>query len=75
LLKSGISSSLYDEFVSSYQSLHPNHSESEKPFVYVGEQGEMKLVTEFVDDVSDGEIFAISVAEDGWMEFLAFSAS
>jgi hypothetical protein len=35
----------------------------------------VKLVTDFVNNEEDEEIFAVSVAEDGWMEFLAFSMS
>ena len=73
MLKSNISSALYNEFVSSYQSYYQSSSASEKPFVYVGEEGAVKLVTNFVGDKTDGEIFAVSMAEDGWMEFLAFS--
>jgi hypothetical protein len=75
LLKSGITTALYDEFVSTYQSYHHNQQTTEKPFVYVGDDGMVKYVTNVVDIEDDGEIFAVSVAEDGWMEFLAFSVN
>jgi hypothetical protein len=75
LLKSGISSTLFNDFVSSYQSYKSLKQTSQSPFVFVGEQGEVKLVTDFVNNEEDEEIFAVSVAEDGWMEFLAFSMS
>ena len=73
MLKSGISSTLFNDFVSSYQSYQSAVKNSHSPFVFVGEQGEVKLVTDIVDNNEDDEIFAVSVAEDGWMEFLAFS--
>ena len=73
MLKSGVSTSLYNEFVTSYQSYYQPQLNTEKPFVFVGDDGQFKLVTDFVCDDSDGEIFAVSMAEDGWMEFLAFS--
>jgi len=44
------------------------------PFVYVDTEGGIKLVTDVVDSSGggDNEIFALSVANDGFMEFLAF---
>ena len=43
------------------------------PFVYVDTDGAMKLVTNVVDSMGgENEIFALSMANDGFMEFLAF---
>ena len=79
-LVSKISATLFDEFSSSYQSYNSSYSTSgtssenaeEKPFVYVDTEGNVKLLTDMVDDDGSEEgIFAVSMAEDGWMEYLA----
>lgn len=71
LLKSSLSNHLFDHFTASYQTL-PDIDEQQRPFVYVDHEGVVKLLTNVVgsDTDSDG-IFAVSVAEDGYMEFLA----
>jgi len=69
LLKNALSSNLFNDFKSSYQT-YPN--QTLKPFVYIDTLGNVKLLTDVVAD--DGErngVFAVSVAQDGWMEFLA----
>lgn len=75
ILKSSLTTSVFEEFVSSYQSYqtkNPEHATSE-PFVYVNTDGQIKLVTSVVDSEGwDDEIFALSVAGDGFVEFLAF---
>ncbi len=72
LLKSTLSASLFDEFSSSYQTYNPSLDHTDKPFVYVDPLGNIKLLTNMVtDNESDDGIFAVSVAEDGWMEYLA----
>jgi hypothetical protein len=73
-LVSTISATLFDEFSSSYQSYNTTHSDpsTSKPFVYVDTAGNVKLLTDMIDDDgSDEGIFAVSMAEDGWMEYLA----
>jgi len=71
LLKSAISSSLFNEFSSTYQTYSEDH-ETLTPFVYVDQEGNIKLLTNVVqDDGNMDGIFAVSVAGDGWMEFLA----
>ena len=74
LFKAPLTATVVEEFLSSYQSLnHARRSSSNTPFVYVDQNG-VKLVTNVVNaesDNSDG-IFALSVANDGWMEMLAF---
>ncbi len=72
LLKSAISATLFDEFSSSYQSYNPSQESASTPFVYVDPNGNIKLLTDMVlDNGSEDGIFAISMAEDGWMEYLA----
>lgn len=76
-LVSTISATLFDDFSSSYQSYKSTYSSTSdtseaKPFVYVDTQGNVKLLTDIVDDDGFEEgIFAVSMAEDGWMEYLA----
>jgi len=66
---------MFNHFSSTYQQL-TNHGNSSQPFVYVDPNGSVKFLTNCVDESSDSdEIFAISVAEDGWMEFLALQES
>lgn len=72
LLKSTLSNTLFNNFKSAYQSYSLYH-EGEPPFVYVDHTGNMKLLTSVVENgEGDDEVFAVSVAEDGWMEFLSF---
>jgi hypothetical protein len=71
LLKSSLSNALFEDFTSSYQSLK-TIDDQQKPFVYVDHDGVVKLLTNVVGaDENDEGIFAVSVAEDGFMEFLA----
>lgn len=71
--KSKLTQSLFDEFTSSYQS-YQTEKKPGTPFVYVGDNGTVKLVTDVISDDSEADgIFAVSVAEDGWVEFLALN--
>lgn len=73
LLRSNISETLFNQFTSSYESI-PKIDEAQKPFVYVDQEGNFKLLTNVVGDEIDKDgIFAVSVARDGWMEFLVFN--
>ena len=71
MLKSAIAASMFNDFTSNYQ-IYSESDKQSRPFVYVDPEGSIKLLTNVVEDdgTSDG-IFAVSVAEDGWMEFLA----
>lgn len=75
ILKSSLSNALYQEFLDSYQTCNSQskpHSDH-KPFVYVDPEGGIKIITDVVDSFGgENEIFALSVANDGFVEFLAF---
>ncbi len=72
MFKSGVTSLVYSNFVDSYQSLNSSAKQPNTPFVYVDENN-VKLITDVIQDLrcNDDGVFAVSVAEDGWMEFLA----
>lgn len=71
MLKSALSSNLFEEFVSSYQSFTPTDPEN-VPFVFADSQGTIRLLTNVVDEsASKDGIFAVSMGDDGFMEFLA----
>jgi hypothetical protein len=74
LYKAPLTATVVASFLSTYQSLdHQNFPrQSSEPFVYVDSQG-IKLVTKMVGETiaKDDGIFALSMAEDGWMEMLA----
>lgn len=73
LLRSTISETLFNQFTSNYQTFS-NFDDSQKPFVYVDQEGNIKLLTNVVEsDLGSDGIFAVSIAQDGWMEFLAFN--
>lgn len=74
MFKTGLSISLYREFLSSYQGSSQNHhSSSTVPYVYADKDG-IKYIASMIDqDGSEGDIFATSVAEDGWIEYLSLS--
>ena len=73
ILKPALTSQLFDEFVSNYQTCNHSHPLQSTPFVYVDVDGAMRLVTNVVDSLGgENEIFALSMANDGFMEFLAF---
>ena len=78
ILKSSLTKELYQDFVSTYQICHQNQPSKnfncqQTPFVYVNNDGSIKLITDVVDSIGgDDEIFALSIAEDGFVEFLAF---
>ncbi|MEX0799085.1 MAG: hypothetical protein WD025_06555 [Bacteriovoracaceae bacterium] len=71
MLKSSLSANLFQTFVSTYQKIQHSNA-PDIPFVYVDSDGSVKLLTNVIDE-NDGHdgIFALSMAEDGWMEFLA----
>jgi hypothetical protein len=76
LYKAPLTATVFKDFSSCYQhftSRHHQNSVQSQPFVYVDAAG-VKLVTSVVDeqDAPDG-VFALSMAEDGWVQMLALS--
>lgn len=78
MYKAPLTATVFKDFSSCYQHFtSPKNSSLEQPFVYVDSEG-FRLVTNVVgerDSAPDG-VFALSIAEDGWVEMLAlFQAS
>jgi len=72
LYKAPLTATVFKDFSACYQHFTSQTSHSfEQPFVYVDSFG-VKLVTNVFDekDAPDG-VFALSVAQDGWVEMLA----
>jgi hypothetical protein len=73
LYKAPLTATVFKDFSSCYQHFHSSTSSSftTQPFVYVDSSG-VKLVTNVVEEneATDG-VFALSMAQDGWMEMLA----
>lgn len=73
MYKAPLTATVFKDFSSCYsQFSSPEQATVSSPFVYVDSEG-VKLVTSVVgeeDNSSDG-VFALSVAEDGWVEMLA----
>ncbi len=71
MLVSGHTKQLFSDFVSSYQSIRQNLSSS-TPFVYVDSTG-IKLIADsvYTSHGDDKDIFALSIAGDGWVELLS----
>lgn len=79
LFKAPLTAFVVANFLSSYQSIASPQSPADKPaepFVYVDAYG-VKLLTNVVEgEAADQEdIFALAVAEDGWVEMLALQES
>lgn len=72
MLNSSLGHSLLQDFVSSYQRIQTSEIPY-IPFVFVDTDGQVRLLTNVVgDDGSDDGVFALSMAKDGWMEFLTW---
>lgn len=77
MYKTPLTATVFKDFSSCYQHFSSQKSSnSQQAFVYVDSNG-VKLVTDVVDSMAkDDDIFALSMAEDGWMQTLAlFEAS
>lgn len=74
LFKAPLTAFVVANFLSTYQSLahHTVPEDLTEPFVYVDAYG-VKLVTNVVDGQKAEQegVFALSIAEDGWVEMLA----
>ena len=70
--KTSLSKNLYRNFAKDYQSFNPKDIQQDEAFVYVGNDGAMKLLASVSDgEQITGEIFAQGVSNDGWLEYLA----
>jgi hypothetical protein len=70
LFKAKLTQSLFSEFSDSYQSITAPQQDQTTPFVYVDQDG-VRLLTNVVDENSEDEgVFAVAVAQDGWVEML-----
>lgn len=74
MYKAPLTATVFKDFSSCYQHFSSQKSSnSEQPFVYVDSYG-VKLVTNVVDESAhEDEIFALSMAQDGWVQTLALS--
>jgi len=73
LYKTHLTATVFKDFSSCYQHFTSQKSKSpDQPFVYVDAYG-VKLVTNVVeeDGVSHDGVFALSVAQDGFVEMLS----
>ena len=72
LYKTHLTATVFKDFSSCYQHFTSSQTPHSNPFVYVDASG-VKLVTDVIDDESGEGIFALSVAQDGWVEMLAIN--
>lgn len=76
MFKSSLTNRLYDSFLHSFES--PSSQDNLKkqntdPFVYVDDVG-IKYIANFVnDELHSGQIYALTIAEDGIMEMLSLA--
>lgn len=72
MFTSPITAFMYESFLSSYQSLKKSSSSQRNAYVYA-DKGGIRFIADLIDDDSfkEDSVFALSVAEDGWMELLA----
>lgn len=73
MYKAPLTATVFKDFSSCYQHFASQKSpENDSPFVYVDASG-VKLVTNVVDEWNEDAdgIFALSMAQDGWIEMLA----
>jgi hypothetical protein len=74
LYKTPLTATVFKDFSSCYQHFTSQQPKSpDEPFVYV-DHSSVKLVTSVVDDLGESThgIFALSMAQDGWVEMLSF---
>ena len=73
LYKTHLTATVFKDFSSCYQHFTSQKSKNpDQPFVYVDASG-VKLITNVVDDMNSSEdgVFALSMAQDGFVEMLA----
>ncbi len=73
MYKTHLTATVFKDFSSCYQHFTSQKTKSpEQPFVYVDASG-VKLITNVVDEDNDSTdgVFALSVAQDGFVEMLS----
>ncbi len=73
MYKTHLTATVFKDFSSCYQHFTSQQTKSpEQPFVYVDASG-VKLITNVVDEDNDSTdgVFALSVAQDGFVEMLS----
>lgn len=74
MYKAPLTASVFKDFSSCYQQFTSQSSDpsSDQAFVYVDAQG-VKVITNVVEDADSSPegVFALSVAQDGWVQMLA----
>ena len=76
MYKTHLTATVFKDFTSCYQHFTSQKEKPDQAFVYVDADG-VKLLTSVVDDLNattDG-IFALSLAQDGFVEMLSMQAS
>lgn len=74
MYKAPLTATVFKDFSSCYSHFSsPENSSKSEPFVYVDSDG-VKLLTSVVNEQNNSEdgVFALSLAQDGWVEMLAF---
>lgn len=74
MFKTGLSKTVFGEFVSNYQSISERNN-LHSPSFYADENG-IRLVTNVLDVVNkhDSELCAMTIAEDGWVEIFSLDS-
>lgn len=72
MFKSGLTQQLCQNLISHYSLKKAGQLSNSLPFVYVG-GNQIKFVTDVIQgEVSKNDVFAVGMAEDGFIELLAF---
>jgi len=70
LYKAPLTGTVFKDFSSLYQHFNPGPVHSEQAFVYVDAQG-FRLVSSILNENDENDVFALSIANDGYVEMLA----
>ena len=71
MFKAKLTQSLFSDFSDSYQSFSSPKKDQYAPFVYADQDG-VRLLTNMVEENEEADgVFAVAVAQDGWVEMLA----
>lgn len=71
MYKTHLTATVFKDFSSCYRHLDPTSKNSpEKPFVYVDASG-VKLITDVAEYSEEEGIFAVAMAQDGFVEMLS----